>query len=221
MKKFFGFSLFEYLKVFCCYAIFLAVFYFSANALSFFSSTILTELAGAREAFLIFFIFIGLLALNFLSYTVLTMLAYLTAAEKKLEIKLWPRYMLSFVLMALIFTIPVLFFSRLFSDGNPAALLVFLITTVLMVHFFNLVYFFTALEGRVFLGIKKGFYFGTVKIRHLLLPYLVVAVLFVAASLLMYVANIDFVRLVVIGLFLSFFSLYIGRKVLYSKTHRK
>ena len=217
MKKFFGFSLFDYLKVFCCYAVFLSIFYFSANALSFSSSKLLTAEAGASDAFLIFFLFIGLLALNFLSYTFLTMVAYLTAAGKKLGIKLWPRYMLSFVLMALIFTIPVLFFMRLLSDGNPAALLVFFITTVLMFHFFNLVYFFTALEGKVFLGIRKGFYFGTVKIRHLLLPYLVVAVLFVAASLLMYAVSIEFVRLVVIGLFLSFFSLYVGRKVMKHK----
>lgn len=213
IKKLFPFSLNEYLKVLGCYVVFFALSYFFSFIVK--SSVSNADVASmtAKSAALMLILVLGMIILNFAVYTFATTLTYLIAAKKKFQIGLWPKYILSLVIMALIFLIPFLFAIRLFMDNNPAAITVFVIVLLVALHFFNLTFLFVALTGKTFQGIRKSFWFGTVKIKHLIVPYLWFIGVSLVLSLFM-LLKIEFLNLILSGILISWAVLYIGRTVL-------
>jgi len=214
IKKLFPFSLPEYLKVLCCYVAFFAISYF----FSFIARASVSDAnvlgMTAEKAILASLLILAAIIINFLAYTFATMLAYMIAVKKKFQIRMWPKYILSLIILTLIFLIPFLFAIRLAIDNNPASTTVFIIVLIIALHFLNLTFLFVALTGKTFQGIRKGFWFGTVKIKHLIVPYL----WFLAASIIfsgiMLLLKLEFVNLLVSGVLLSWAVLYVGRKVL-------
>jgi len=214
IKKLFPFSLLEYLKVLGCYAAFFAIiyfFYFIAGA-----AVSNADVAGmtAGKAMSVLLLVAVAVIVNFAVYTFATMLAYMIAVKKKFQIRMWPKYILSFIILILIFLIPFLFAIRLATDNNPASTTVFIIVLIIALHFFNLTFLFVALTGKTFQGIRKGFWFGTVKIKHLIVPYLWFLAASVILSVFMMFVKIEFLNLMLSGILLSWAVLYVGRNVL-------
>ena len=216
MKRLFPFSPKEYLAVLACYISFFAAIY----ALSFLVSQqvsaapfSVTKEAAAKYALSIIASLVGFVALAFLALTFLMSFAYAVISKRKFYLKLWPKFMLSSLLLALIFLIPWMFSLRLSQDQNPAATPVFIIFMLVTLHFANLTYFFTASGGKVIGGLRKGFWFGTYKIKKLILPYVYVLVVLILISLIMRLINFEFLSLVLSGIGLSWAALYVGRVV--------
>jgi hypothetical protein len=213
LKRFFPFSISEYLKVFGYYVIFIALFYLSFFALSLYSSSNIFPAATTAYAVFLIFLIIGLIVFDFLLWTFTTMLAYATIAKKELSWKLWRRYILSLIILALIFAIPFLFSTRLLSEKIPIATVVFIIIFIVFLHFYNLACLFVAMTGKAFSGIRKGLAFGTLKIKHLIVPYILVLAASVIFSLIMTLVKIDFLNLVLSGVFLSWAALFVCRNL--------
>jgi len=222
VKKFlqhlFPFSAGEYLKVFGCFAIFLLMFYFSAYVFSYFVGSV--PFAAEKEVMSRYFmslllLVLGLAVLSFLALTFLIFFAYSAIARKKLSLKVWPKFMLSFVVLALIFTIPYLFSLRLIEDGFAPGIPLFIALFFIFLHFSNISFLFTALEGRSFAGVRKGFWFGTAKIKHLILPYIIILAVSAALSLAIRLAEeMIFINILLSCAFLSWAALYSCRTVM-------
>lgn len=215
LEDFFPFTISEYLKVLSYFIIFFVILYLLTFLTGFmsFPSTI-NETIAAKYALTLVGMLFGILIVFFLIYTFLVALAYNTITKTSFRWMAWPRFMLSAFLMIMISLIPVLFSIRLLKDANPASNIIFIALLIVMFHFFNLVFLFTSLRERSIMGIREGFYFGTAKIKNLLLPYLFFIVVSTVFSLLMLLLDIQFLNLVLSGVFLSWAALYIGRLVI-------
>ena len=218
IKRLFPFSIAEYLQIFACYVLLMLSFYFSVNLIMQRSRAFqFLDIAAAEQsavaAYSLLGLFLAMLALVFLVYTFLSSVMYTKVLNKKLSLLLWPKFMLSSVIIFLIFLIPVLFVLRLLSERNPFSSLAFMIVLVLIIHFSNLIYLFTASERKVFLAIKKGFEFGTFRIGELIPPYLIIAIVFIALSFAMRIITVDFLNLILSFIILTWALLFVGRTI--------
>ncbi len=218
LKDFFPFSLQEYLKVFSSYIIFFAILYLLAYLFpSYVSSLPLSpayEAEAAKYAYSLLFLMMGFALAMFLLLTLLTAFVYSVAAKKGFKGRLWPKYAFASIMLALIFLIPFMFAMRLSGEGSTAGPAVFIILLLVLLHFSNLVFLFIALTERTFRGIRKGFSFGTKRIKHLVFPYIIFLAVSAVLSLLMKLISLKFLNLIISGMFISWAVLYVGRNIL-------
>jgi len=224
-KNLFPFSLAAYLKVFACYVAVFAAIYISLFLFS--SYTGRASLSFSKEQaewYVVFFslILFFLAAAVFFIFNLAASFAYSLAAKLKFRFKLLWKFMLASLFLALIFFIPWLFSTRLTSEKNPISMAVFIIVFLATLHFSNLAYLFTALEGKTIEGIKKGFSFGTAGIRKLIVPYIAVLVALLIFSLIMnLLKSFDFANLVLSGVLMSWMALFVGRIVIKRQKERR
>jgi len=225
LKYLFPFSSAEYLKVFACYLIFFAVLFSSLFIISSYTASL--PFSAAREAaagyvVLTIAILVLLILLNFFIFSLMIAFAYSQIAKIKFRWKLFWKFILAFLMLLLIFIIPWLFSIRLASDKNPAAIPIFIIVFLAILHFSNFVFLFTALTGKTIQGIKKGFSFGTLKIRKLLVPYVFVAIaLAVFSAVMRLLAGFQFLNLILSGILMSWMALFVCRIAIKRQAERK
>jgi len=225
LKYLFPFSIAEYLKVFAYYVIFFAVLFFSSFIISAHTSSLLLS-AGRERAVLYFLSIITLFAflaiLNFFVFNLMIGLAYSEIAKIKFSWRIVLKFMLTFFILLLIFAIPLLFSIRLLEDKNPAAFPVTIVVFFAILHFSNLSYLFVALTGKTFEGIKKGFKFGTVKIKKLLIPYaFVIVVLFIFSLITKLLKDFEFISILVSGVLISWMALFVCRNIIKNQAKKK
>ncbi len=218
IKRLFPFSIAEYMKVLAYYAVFMVVFYLMINLIIQRSKAVqfidmaTTEQSAFAAYSLLGFVF-AMLGIIFVVYTFFNSAIYSSVLRKRFSLMLWPKFMLSSLMLFIIFVIPALFVLRLLSEGSPASPVAFFIIFLIMVHFSNLVYLFTASERKVFSGIKKGFEFGTLKIRKLAIPYVIIAVLLIIFSFIMRPIPLDFLNVIISLLVIAWALLFVGRTI--------